>query len=85
MDRRRFLTLGLLSGTALAGSSKAWALTRESCDVYPNTAPCREVMRHKALIVDLEKALAKRGLSPAQIQTAMARAVCPYCGQLLLG
>ena len=85
MDRRRFLTLSLFSGTALARAPAAMALTRQSCVSYPATPACRELLRHRALIAELKASLRKRGLTPKQAQEILATAVCPYCGALLIG
>jgi len=84
MNRRRFLNIALLASTALA-SGAASALTFQSCSGVSGISPCAELMRHKTLVAELRVSLEKRGLSPAQSDAILARAVCPYCGQLLIG
>ena len=85
MNRRRFLASSLLGSTALAVTTAAQALTRQSCGLYPMMPGCQELLRHKSLVADLRVSLAKRGLTTTQIDAVLARAVCPYCGQLLIG
>ena len=77
MNRRRFLRTALLLGTSLAGAPAAMALTRDSCVRYPATPACRELLRHRSLLADLRASLLKRGLTTAQAQSVLAKAVCP--------
>ena len=84
MNRRHFLNLAMLTGTALAGGT-ANALTLQACGSISGTGACGEALRHKRLLADLRVSLEKRGLTPAQTDALLARAVCPYCGQLLIG
>lgn len=85
MNRRRFLAASLLAGTGLAGAPAAMALTRDSCEKFPAMPACRELLRHRTLLADLEGALRKRGLTAVQQREILATAVCPYCGALLIG
>ena len=86
MDRRRFLSTSVLSGLALtAVASRANAFSQQSCDALPGTPACRELMRHHELLAQLEAALAKKGLDEKQRQAVLAAAICPFCGQPLIG
>jgi hypothetical protein len=86
MDRRRFLSTTVLSGFAIAGlASRASAFSQESCDPSSAVPACRELIRHHELVAQLEASLEKRGLDEAQRKAILASAVCPFCGQLLIG
>ena len=89
MDRRRFLSTTVLSGVALAGmagaATRASAFSQQACDATTTDPACRELIRHHELLAQLETTLAERGLTDAQRQAVLAAAVCPFCGQLLIG
>jgi len=86
MDRRHFLSATALSGIGLAAlASSARAFDQKVCDAGSTDPACRELIRHHELVAQLEESLAKRGLDDAQRKAILASAVCPFCGQLLLG
>ena len=86
MDRRRFLSTTVFSGIALAGlAGRASAFSEQSCDPTSATPACRELLRHHELVAQLQASLEKRGLDEAQHKAILASAVCPFCGQLLIG
>jgi hypothetical protein len=75
----------MLAGFGILAADRAHAFTPLDCASHPGDAACRELLRHKTLVADLEKDIEKRGLSPAQRQAILAKAVCPFCGELLIG
>jgi len=86
MDRRRFLSTTVLSGAALAAlGGKAMAFSEQSCSDVPGTAACRELIRHHELLAQLEASLKAKGLDAAQRKAVLAAAICPFCGQPLIG
>lgn len=86
MDRRRFLSTTVLSGVALAGvASRASAFSERVCDAASTDPACRELIRHHQILAQLETSLAERGLDDAQRKAILATAVCPFCGQPLIG
>ena len=89
MDRRRFLSTTMLSGVGLAAgaavATPARALEITSCDAAAGTPACVQLLRHHELLAQLRASLAARGLSPAQQQAVLAKAICPFCGQPLIG
>ena len=86
MDRRHFLSTTLLSGTALlALSSRAHAFSQVDCAATPGLPACQELVRHQELLAKLDTALAAKGLDAAQRKAVLATAICPFCGQLLIG
>ncbi len=86
MDRRRFLTTTMLSGAAMVGfAGSAHAFSQQNCADVPGTLVCRELLRHQELLAQLEKTLADKGLTPDQRRQILAAAICPFCGQPLIG
>lgn len=86
MDRRGFLSTTILSGIALTGlAGTAQAFTEEKCDPTSATPACRELLRHHELLAQLETTLEQRGLNDAQRKAILAYAICPFCGQPLIG
>jgi hypothetical protein len=86
VDRRRFLSTSVLSGLALgAVTTRAYAFSQESCDAQTATPACRELLRHRELLAQLETALEKKGLDAKQRQAVLAAATCPFCGMPLVG
>jgi hypothetical protein len=86
MNRRRFLSTTVLSGAALAGlASHANAFSERVCDAASADPACRELIRHHQILAQLETSLAERGLDDAQRKAILATAVCPFCGQPLIG
>jgi hypothetical protein len=86
MDRRRFLSTTILSGIAAAGfAGSAHAFSEQKCEPGATDLACRELIRHHELLAQLEKTLADRGLTEEQRKAILASAVCPFCGQPLIG
>lgn len=86
VDRRHFLSTGVLSGLALAAvSGRAYAFSQQTCDAQSTDPACRELIRHRELIAQLETALEKKGLDAKQRQAVLALATCPFCGMPLIG
>ena len=85
MDRRHFLSTTMLSSIGLiALAAPAKAFTTKACD-GTNDLACRELIQHHDLIVQLNAALAQKGLTDGQRQALLASATCPFCGLPLLG
>ncbi len=85
MDRRHFLSTTMLSSVGLMALGKpAKAFTTKRCDGM-NDLACRDLIQHHDLIVQLNAALAQKGLSDLQRQMVLASATCPFCGLPLLG
>jgi hypothetical protein len=86
MDRRRFLSTTVLSGIALAGlAGSARAFSEQKCEPGTADPACRELLRHHELVAQLEATLKQRGLNDAQRKAILAAAICPFCGQPLIG
>ena len=86
MNRRRFLSSTVLSGVALAGLTQgARAFSQQKCDTSSPALACAELIRHHELLAKLELTLAERGLDGKQRQAVLAAAICPFCGQPLVG
>ena len=86
MDRRRFLSTSFLSGIALAGfAGTARAFTEEKCEPSSPSLACKELVRHRELLAQLQTTLQQRGLDEEQRKAILAYAVCPFCGQPLNG
>lgn len=86
MDRRRFLSTTVLSGIGLAAAtSRASAFSEQACVPSSTSQACRELIRHHELLAQLDAELAKKGLNEAQRKTLLASAICPFCGQPLIG
>jgi hypothetical protein len=86
MHRRRFLSTTALGGLGLAAlAPKAFAFTEEKCTTHAGDPACKEILRHETLLADLDAALAKKGLDAAQRHAVLAKAICPFCGELLIG
>ncbi len=86
MDRRRFLSTSVMSGLALAAvTGRAQAFSQQNCDPQSTATACRELIRHHELLAQLETTLEKKGLDEKQRQAILAAAVCPFCGQPLIG
>jgi hypothetical protein len=84
MNRRRFLSTTMLSSLGLAAlTAPAKAFTASTC-TGTESAACRELVRHNALIDELLASLDKQGLTEEQRRTALAAATCPFCGQPLV-
>jgi hypothetical protein len=86
MNRRHFLSTTGLAGFGLAAfATSARALSVQDCTADPNSAVCSEVARHDNIRAQLEALLKDEGLSEEQRKVALAAAICPFCGQPLLG
>jgi hypothetical protein len=86
MNRRRFLSTTVLSGIGIAAATtQAHAFSQEACDATSGSLACRELIRHHELLAQLNIALEKRGLDEAQRKAVLAAAICPFCGQPLIG
>lgn len=86
MDRRRFLSTTVLSGIAAVGlAGRANAFTQQACDPSSADPACKELIRHHELLAQLQATLAQKGLNDTQRQAILAAAVCPFCGQPLIG
>ena len=91
MNRRRFLSGTMLGGAALVGfASSARAFSMQSCGAAATgESACGEFQDHyrlhKQLLAELKRKLDAQHLSPAQEQAALAQAICPICGQPLIG
>lgn len=86
MDRRRFLSTTILSGIAAAGfAGTAHAFTESKCAPGAADLACRELIRHHELLAQLQATLEQRGLNEEQRKAILASAVCPFCGQPLVG
>lgn len=86
MDRRRFLSSTVLSGAALAAmAGSAHAFSQTDCTATPGTTACKEIVRHQEILADLNAMLIKKGLSAEQRHAILVAAVCPFCGQPLIG
>lgn len=84
MDRRNFLSTTILSSVGfMASVAQAKAFTTQSCDGNADL-PCRELIQHRDLVVQLGAALSQKGLTDDQRRAVLANAKCPFCGQLLL-
>ena len=84
MDRRHFLSTTMLSSIGLmALTAPAKAFTTKACG-STNDLACRELVQHHDLVVQLNAALAQKGLSDLQRQAVLASATCPFCGLPLL-
>jgi hypothetical protein len=86
MDRRHFLSTTVLSGVALAGlAGRASAFSEQACDPSSADPACRELIRHHELLAKLDASLAERGIDEPHRKAILAAAVCPFCGQPLIG
>jgi len=86
VDRRHFLSTTLLSGAALVGfAGQARAFSQQDCSATPGTVACQELMRHHELLAKLDDALKAKGLDAEQRKAVLATAICPFCGQPLIG
>jgi len=86
MNRRRFLSttaLGALAAAALGASARA--LSVQSCDGDVVDKICSELARHDNLLIELKAQLAQQNLTNDQRRAILAAAICPFCGQPLLG
>lgn len=85
MNRRRFLSTTVLSSLGLmALTAPAKAFTEEKCS-QTNTPACRELAQHRDVLAQLNAMLAKKGLNDEQRREVLAAALCPFCGQPLIG
>jgi hypothetical protein len=90
MNRRHFLSSTTLSaalgGATLIGlSGSAKAFSTESCATAAGTPACREMVRHHELLAQINDMLNKKGVSDAERKDILAAAICPFCGQPLIG
>lgn len=86
MDRRRFLSTTILSGIVAAGfAGTANAFSEQKCDPSNTDLACKELIRHHELLAQLQATLAQRGLNEEQRKAILAAAICPFCGQPLIG
>lgn len=86
MDRRRFLSTTFLSGIGLAAAAgNARAFSEQACDPSSTNQACRELIRHHELLAKLDEELTKKGIDAEQRKALLAAAVCPFCGQPLIG
>jgi hypothetical protein len=90
MDRRRFLSSTMLSGLGVGlglvlGARQTHAFTTVDCVRHAADAGCTELLRHKTLLADLDRDLAGRGVPEAKRKALEATAICPFCGELLIG
>jgi hypothetical protein len=84
MNRRFFLSSTMLVGVA-ALARPAQAFTNVSCSEGDTSLACREILRHHELVAQMTALLEQKGMSAAERQAVLAKAVCPFCGQLLIG
>jgi hypothetical protein len=81
----------MLGGVALVGlAGSARAFTVQSCEgTATGETACGEFQNHyrlhQKLLAGLKRKLDQAHLSPAQEQATLAQAVCPFCGEPLLG
>lgn len=81
----------MLGGAALVGfAASARAFSMQSCGTAAmGNSACGEFQDHyrlhKQLLAELKHKLDAQHLSPAQEQAIMAQAICPICGQPLIG
>lgn len=75
---------GFGAGLMLAGT-RAEAFTQVDCTTHPHMGGCTELMRHKTLLADLDREFIRRGVPEAERKALEAQAICPFCGQLLIG
>jgi hypothetical protein len=68
----------------MALAARAKAFTTQTCE-GTNDLACRELIRHHDLLAQLKATLARKGLTDDQRRAVLASAVCPFCGQPLLG
>jgi hypothetical protein len=86
MDRRRFLSATFLSGIGMVtATGQARAFSEQACDPSSTDTACRELIRHHELLAQLESELVKKGLNESQRKAVLASAICPFCGQPLIG
>jgi hypothetical protein len=86
MNRRSFLSTTALGSIGLAGlAPEAFAFTEESCTTNGGSFACQELVRHHTLLAQIDDILAKKGLTLAERKAVEAKAICPFCGQLLIG
>jgi hypothetical protein len=86
MHRRHFLSSTILGGAAILGAAgSAKAFTMQSCGDGAAASACNELERHHQLLAELKQKLDAMHLTPAQEQAVMANAVCPFCGEPLIG
>jgi hypothetical protein len=91
MNRRRFLSSTMLGSAAAVGlAGSAHAFTIQSCNATAKgESACGEFQQHiqfhKKLLADLKREFDRLHLSPAQQQAVLAQAICPICGQPLIG
>ncbi|HEY1721405.1 MAG TPA: hypothetical protein VGG27_09200 [Magnetospirillaceae bacterium] len=86
VNRRRFLSTTVLSGIGVAAiAGRASAFSEQSCDPSSGTQACRELIRHHELLSKLDEELEKKGLDEPHRKALLAMAVCPFCGQPLIG
>lgn len=91
MNRRRFLSSTMLGGAALVGlAGTARAFNMQTCNTAAQgDTACGEFQDHyrlhKQMLADLKRKLDAQGLTPAQEQVILAKAVCPICGMPLIG
>ncbi len=82
MDRRGFLLATVAGGVGLGlAGGRADALVLEECGAGEGSPACRELVRHRDLVAEIERLLAERGLSDAERRAVLAFALCPFCGQ----
>lgn len=86
MNRRRFLSTSMLTGAAVVLSAgSAHAFSQDSCADLPGTKACLEIARHQEILAQLNAMLEKKGLSEEQRHAILVAAICPFCGQPLIG
>jgi len=85
MNRRHFLSstvLSSLGAMVLAGSARAFDII--DCQQTKDTA-CRELAQHREILAQLQAMLSQKDLTEEQRRAILASALCPICGQPLLG
>jgi hypothetical protein len=81
MNRRTFLgTVGGSLAVAMA-AHRADAFVVEECTAESSSSACRELLRHRDVVVQLDAMLKEHGLSDEERQAVLAAAMCPFCGE----
>jgi len=79
MNRRMFLSSTIAGSLGmLAAPVAAHAFSEQSCTA--SDPACKAVAEHAELRARIDAYLRGKGLSDAEREAAMARAVCPFCG-----
>jgi hypothetical protein len=86
MNRRDFLSTTALASLGFAAfATSARALSVQDCSTDAGTVACTEIARHDNIRAQLEALIKEQGLTEDQRKAALAAAICPFCGQPILG